>query len=238
MKMPLPLRSTGPSLVMIVPSTLHLGQKRCFILPHGFFGSVPNEVTPLLPAAKGGAACVHFKSTIAFLLVLDLMLYVFPSSLRSIVQPSALKLCLSLENEILFRLSDAQRWSFPDSFAKILLLNCAVVRTPLRPYYQHARNCYRALAFVLQDVAVDDLDHANVAAVADDVEGLGLDIGAVHNLPSDVIFLEFGVRLLFRLLSDGVACFRTAWPLVAGRRFASSGIELARNFGLSDPRFA
>jgi len=44
-----------------------------------------------------------------------------------------------------------------------------------------------------EDVAEDDLDEAELAVVGGHVEGLGLDVGGVHDLPAEVILGELGV---------------------------------------------
>lgn len=58
------------------------------------------------------------------------------------------------------------------------------------------------------DIAVDDLDQADAAIIADYVKGLGLDIGAVHNLPGHVIFGELGIGRVGGLLGYGLDSLR------------------------------
>ena len=53
-----------------------------------------------------------------------------------------------------------------------------------------------------EDVAEDDLDEAELAVVGGHVEGLGLDVGGVHDLPAEVILGELGVG--HALLCDGL----------------------------------
>ena len=53
-----------------------------------------------------------------------------------------------------------------------------------------------------EDVAEDDLDEAELAVVGGHVEGLGLDVGGVHDFPAEVIFGELGVG--HALLCDGL----------------------------------
>lgn len=93
-------------------------------------------------------------------------------------------------------------WSLPPFFAKTLLLNCAVVRTPLDPTYQRITS--HTSGDCSQDVAVDDLSHGDMATVGDDVERLGLNIGAAHDLPCQIVLREFGVRRVLGLLGDRV----------------------------------
>jgi hypothetical protein len=54
------------------------------------------------------------------------------------------------------------------------------------------------------DVAVDDLGHANVAAVCRNVERLRLNAGRVYDSPLEVIFGELSVRRLLCLLLNGL----------------------------------
>lgn len=58
-----------------------------------------------------------------------------------------------------------------------------------------------------EDVAVDDLDEAEAAVVGGHVEGLGLDVGRVHDLPAEVVFCELGVGDILGLLCDGLDGF-------------------------------
>jgi hypothetical protein len=58
-----------------------------------------------------------------------------------------------------------------------------------------------------QDVAEDDLDEAELAAVGGHVEGLGLDVGRVHDLPAQVGAGELGEGHIFGLLLDGLDGF-------------------------------
>lgn len=51
-----------------------------------------------------------------------------------------------------------------------------------------------------EDVAENDLDEAELAIVGGHVEGLGLDIGRVHDLPAEVILGELGIGHIFGLL--------------------------------------
>lgn len=53
-----------------------------------------------------------------------------------------------------------------------------------------------------EDVAEDDLHEAQLAVVGGHVEGLGLDVGRVHDLPAEVVFGELGVGHIFGLLDD------------------------------------
>ena len=53
-----------------------------------------------------------------------------------------------------------------------------------------------------EDVAEDDLHEAELAVVGGHVEGLGLDVGGVHDFPAEVIFGELGVG--HALLCDGL----------------------------------
>ena len=53
-----------------------------------------------------------------------------------------------------------------------------------------------------EDVAEDDLHEAQLAVVGGHVEGLGLDVGGVHDFPAEVIFGELGVG--HALLCDGL----------------------------------
>jgi hypothetical protein len=53
-----------------------------------------------------------------------------------------------------------------------------------------------------QDVAENDLDETELAVVGSHVEGLGLDVGGVHDLPAKVILVELGVG--HALLCDGL----------------------------------
>lgn len=55
MYIPLPAKSTGPDLVVMVPSTRQRGQKECIMLPQGWAWSVPKWVVPFLPTTKPGA---------------------------------------------------------------------------------------------------------------------------------------------------------------------------------------
>lgn len=55
-----------------------------------------------------------------------------------------------------------------------------------------------------EDVAVDDLDEAELAFVAGHVEGLGLDVGGAHDFPAQVILGELGVGDILSLLGDGL----------------------------------
>lgn len=58
-----------------------------------------------------------------------------------------------------------------------------------------------------EDVAEDDLDEAELAAVGGHVEGLGLDVGRVHDLPAQVGAGELGEGHIFGLLLDGLDGF-------------------------------
>jgi hypothetical protein len=58
-----------------------------------------------------------------------------------------------------------------------------------------------------EDVAEDDLHEAELAVVGGHVEGLGLDVGRVHDLPAEVVFGELGVGHIFGLLCDGLDGF-------------------------------
>lgn len=71
--MPLPLKSSSPSLVMILPSTVARGQNACRIEPQGFFGSVPKWVVPFFPPMNPGADRVNLMSTRLFSLTADLI---------------------------------------------------------------------------------------------------------------------------------------------------------------------
>lgn len=55
-----------------------------------------------------------------------------------------------------------------------------------------------------EDVAEDDLHEAELAVVGGHVEGLGLDVGRVHDLPAEVVLGELGVGHIFGLLDDGL----------------------------------
>jgi hypothetical protein len=55
-----------------------------------------------------------------------------------------------------------------------------------------------------RNVAVDDLNHADVAAVGDEVPGLSLDTGRVDCVPLHVISGQLGVGLCLCLLADGL----------------------------------
>lgn len=55
-----------------------------------------------------------------------------------------------------------------------------------------------------RNVAVNDLDHANVAAVGHEVPGLSLDAGRVDCDPLHVILGQLGVGLGLCLLADGL----------------------------------
>ena len=70
----------GPSLVVIVPVQMFLGQKACLIEPHGSLGFVPKYVFPSVPTWKPGAILVTVMLTIDASLVADLIVYEFPSS--------------------------------------------------------------------------------------------------------------------------------------------------------------
>lgn len=48
-----------------------------------------------------------------------------------------------------------------------------------------------------------------MATIGDNVERLGLDIGAAHDLPCQIFLGELGVGCLFRLLGDGVYALRS-----------------------------
>ena len=55
-----------------------------------------------------------------------------------------------------------------------------------------------------QDVAVDDLGHADATIVACHVEGFAFDVGRVHALPYEVLLGELGVGCRFGLLGDAL----------------------------------
>lgn len=64
-----------------------------------------------------------------------------------------------------------------------------------------------------EDVAVDDLDETELAVVAGHVEGLGLDVGRVHDLPAHVGLCELGEGHIFALLRDGLDGFGAVFTL-------------------------
>jgi len=55
---------------------------------------------------------------------------------------------------------------------------------------------------VLRNVAIDDLGETNVTTVGGEVECLGLNTGAIHNVPFQVVLLQLGIGLLLGLLGD------------------------------------
>jgi len=55
---------------------------------------------------------------------------------------------------------------------------------------------------ILRNVAIDDLGETDVTTVGCKVECLGLDTGAIHDVPFQVILLQFGIGLLLGLLGD------------------------------------
>lgn len=76
-----------------------------------------------------------------------------------------------------------------------------------------------------QYVAVDDLGHTNVAAVADHVEALGLDIGPLHDLPSQIVFLQFGVGRVLGLHADRLNAFGAV--MVVRKAYAVAAVSSA-----------
>ena len=64
-----------------------------------------------------------------------------------------------------------------------------------------------------EDVAEDDLDEAQLAAVGGHVEGLGLHVGRVHDLPAEVFARELGEGDILGLLLDGLDGFRAVLAL-------------------------
>ena len=64
-----------------------------------------------------------------------------------------------------------------------------------------------------EDVAEDDLDEAQLAAVGGHVEGLGLHVGRVHDLPAEVFARELGEGDILGLLLDGLDGFRSVLAL-------------------------
>jgi hypothetical protein len=123
MNRPFPLKLTSPVLVIMLPSTLHLGQNACLIEPQGLVGSVPKVVFPSFPTIKPGETLVNFKFTNAFSFVADLIVYEDPSSDSSSEQLSAKKLSILSSNPKLSSGSE-HHWCgvFPSGYI-ILLLN-------------------------------------------------------------------------------------------------------------------
>ena len=64
-----------------------------------------------------------------------------------------------------------------------------------------------------EDVAEDDLDQAALTVVGGHVEGLGLDVRRVHDLPAEVVLGEFGEGHILGLLGDGLYGFRAVLAL-------------------------
>lgn len=64
-----------------------------------------------------------------------------------------------------------------------------------------------------EDIAEDDLDKAKLSVVGVHVEGLGLHVGRVHDLPAEVSLGEFGEGDILGLLSDGLDGFRAVLAL-------------------------
>lgn len=84
-----------------------------------------------------------------------------------------------------------------------MTLNWAVTRMPLWGHVSWVPCAFSLEGFNVRNVAVNDLGHAEAAAVGDKVKGLGLDIGRVHDLPLEVVAGQLSVGLLGRLLGDG-----------------------------------
>jgi hypothetical protein len=76
----------------------------------------------------------------------------------------------------------------------------------------HRRTC-------TEDVVVDDLEHANVAGVRVEVEGLCLDIGVIEGLPLQVVLGQLGVGRVACILANRLDGFRAVDGLLgAGNR--------------------
>ena len=86
-----------------------------------------------------------------------------------------------------------------------------------------------------EDVAEDDLDEAQLAVVGGHVEGLGLHVGRVHDLPPEVVLGEFGEGHILGLLLDGLDGFRAI--LALGNADAGEGEVLAREEDVSEVRW-
>lgn len=120
--------------MVMVPSALHLGQKACLSVPHGFLRSVPKSVLPVMPAWKPGAVFLMVRLTMARGSLADLTLYDSPSAESSTAQSSAKKAVLSSLNSWLLSGVEHQRCGFVPSRLKILTLNWHVVRMPLSQF--------------------------------------------------------------------------------------------------------
>jgi hypothetical protein len=77
-----------------------------------------------------------------------------------------------------------------------------------------------------EDVAEDDLDEAQLAVVGVHVEGLGLHVGRVHDLPAEVVPGELGEGHILGLLRDGLDGFGAV--LALGNADAGEGGMLVR----------
>jgi len=92
----------------------------------------------------------------------------------------------------------------------LVLRECELIQVVRRPQLFLARIEASDLCVELRgradthDIAVDDLSHADLSLVADHVEGLGLDICAVYDLPRKILPLQLGVGNVLRLLGDGL----------------------------------
>jgi hypothetical protein len=135
------------------------------------------------------------------LFVFDLMWYSLPWSLSSVEQPFARKLNLPSSKLWFSRASEDHRFGVLASAQKIFVLNWVVILMPLRL----VRWCMDlTVGADSRNVAVDDLNHADVAAVGHKVPGLSLDTGRVDCVPLHVVPGQLGVWLCLCLLANGL----------------------------------